>query len=228
MSFLEIACFNPASAIIAQSNGASRIELCANQSLGGTTPPLSDLISLKSQLTIPINVMIRTRGGNFVYSSDEVNEMKDEIERFSTEGVDGFVFGVLDTEGKVDQVVCRELVSLCKSRGGTCTFHRALDEIPTEKMEDALEEIIELGFEAVLTSGGAKDAVGGGEVLKRLFQTARGRIEIIVGGGVRSANLEGLMKETGAKWFHSSAIVEEGDIADGEEIGRLSCLLKRQ
>lgn len=225
MPLLEIACFNVQSALLAEANGASRIELCAEQALGGVTPPLSDFISLKAQLSIPTNVMIRPRGGNFVYTASEITQMKHEIEKFSAEGVDGFVFGVLTPGGKIDRDVCQDLLTL--TAGRNCTFHRAFDEIPEAAMEDALETLIELGFTSVLTSGGRSNAVEGKEVLARLVERARGRIEVIVGGGVRSANLEGLMRETGARTFHSSAVVGgEGDVANEGEIGRLSALLK--
>ncbi|KAH6694976.1 putative copper homeostasis protein [Leptodontidium sp. MPI-SDFR-AT-0119] len=224
MPLLEIACFNPESALLAQAHGASRVELCAEQVLGGVTPLLSDFISVKSKLSIPINVMIRPRGGGFVYSAAERERMKREIEMFGREGVDGFVFGVLTAEGKVDGDACRELLG--RTAGRKCTFHRAFDEIPEEEMEDALEELIELGFTSVLTSGGRKNAIEGKEVLARLVRRARGRIEIIVGGGVRSGNLDVLIESTRAEAFHSSAVVGEGDVASGEEVERLRGLLR--
>ncbi|KAH7310327.1 CutC family protein [Rhexocercosporidium sp. MPI-PUGE-AT-0058] len=231
MSLLEIACFNTKSALLAQANGASRIELCAEQSLGGVTPPLSDFISLKSSLVIPINVMIRPRGGDFVYSTTEMRQMKREIESFGGEGVDGFVFGVLTAEGKIDRDACRELLECVEEvgRGGKemkFTFHRAFDEIPGGEMEDSLEELIELGFTSVLTSGGKKNAFEGKEVLAKLVKRARGRIEIIVGGGVRSGNLEALIEETGAGSFHSSAVVGEEDVASDDEVKKLSRFMR--
>ncbi|KAG4429337.1 hypothetical protein IFR05_015179 [Cadophora sp. M221] len=224
MPLLEIACFNTESALLAQANGASRVELCAEQALGGVTPSPSDFISLKSQLGIPVNVMIRPRGGDFVYSTAEMDQMKREIESFGLEGVDGFVFGMLTAEGKVDRNACQELLG--RATGRKCTFHRAFDEIPEVEMEDALEELIELGFTSVLTSGGKKNAVEGKEVLAKLVKLSRGKIEIIVGGGVRSGNLEVLIGITGAGSFHSSAVVGEGDLASEEEVGRLSALLR--
>ncbi|PVH77139.1 hypothetical protein DL98DRAFT_517470 [Cadophora sp. DSE1049] len=240
MPLLEIATFNAQSSILALTHGASRIELCANQSLGGTTPSLDTLATFKSHLStskckpIPINVMIRPRGGDFVFSREEITQMKKDIAMFSAEGVhvDGFVFGVLTSEGKIDEVVCRELLDCIHSatskhqKRKNTTFHRAFDLIAPSEMDSALETLISLGFTSVLTSGGAASAFEGREVLARLVRQAAGRIEVIVGGGVRSTNLEALVRETGAQAYHSSAVIGEGDVASGEEIERLSATLK--
>ncbi|KAK0123810.1 hypothetical protein ONS95_008807 [Cadophora gregata] len=246
---LEIATFNAASSIVALHHGASRIELCANQSLGGTTPSLETLTTLTTHIkntitsnaaTIPINVMIRPRGGNFIYTPAEITQMKNDISTFSVEGVDinGFVFGVLTPDGKIDEVVCKQLLDHIHSqtshptqsqRRKHTTFHRAFDLIPATEMASALETLISLGFTSVLTSGGAANAFEGRDVLARLVSQAAGRIEVIVGGGVRSGNLKVLVKETEALVYHSSAIVGqdgEGDVASGEEVERLSAILK--
>jgi copper homeostasis protein len=218
MSFLEIACFNPQSAVIATNNGASRIELCKDAHLGGTTPLLSDFQALKSQATIPIYVMIRSRGGNFIVSDQELIQMSRSVKEFDDAGADGFVFGMLDEENRVDQERCLDLMWI--TRGKPCTFHRAFDEIPPDLMEHELEVLVEAGFKAVLTSGGETDAVRGKERLKTLVEKAGNRIEVVVGGGVRSENVEELKGTTGARWFHSSAIVgkNSGDIASAEEV----------
>jgi copper homeostasis protein len=220
MASLEIACFNPQSAIIAAQNGASRIELCANQHLGGTTPSLSDFLALKSQITIPIYVMIRPRGGDFFFSDQENVMMNRSVKEFDDAGADGFVFGILDEDnpGSLEPDQCRHLIWLAK--GKPCTFHRAFDQIPVDQMEEELEIIIETGFKGLLTSGGAADAVKGKERLKRLVQKAGNRIDIIVGGGVRSANVEELKLTTEANWYHSSAILgsEGGDVASAAEV----------
>lgn len=168
--------------------------------------------------------------------------MKNEITTFSAEDVhvDGFVFGVLTPESKIDETVCKELLDHIhpqssshhsephrKQKRKHTTFHRAFDLIPASEMASALETLITLGFTSVLTSGGAANAFEGRDVLARLVRQAAGRIEIIVGGGVRSSNLRELVKETGAKAYHSSAITgEEGDVANGEEIEKLSAILK--
>jgi copper homeostasis protein len=224
MAFLEVACFNPQSAITAEQNGASRIELCKDKHLGGTTPLLSDFQALKSQLSIPIYVMIRPRGGNFIYTDQELIQMSRSIKEFDDAGADGFVFGVLDEEKKVDQDTCGDLMWI--TRGKPCTFHRAFDEIPPKLMAGELEALVQWGFKAVLTSGGEADAVSGKERLKSLVEKAGSRIDVMVGGGVRSGNLGELRETTRARWFHSSAVVNDGNVADGEEVRSLREVLE--
>lgn len=223
MTLLEIACFNVQSGIIAAQNGASRIELCKDAHLGGTTPLLSDFQALKSQVTIPIHVMIRPRGGNFEYNDQELIVMSRSIKEFDDAGADGFVFGVLEDSKCINQDTCGDLQWI--TRGKPCTFHRAFDEIPPDLVEQELEALVQMGFKAVLTSAGAKTAVDGKERLKKLVEQAANRIEILVGGGVRSGNIEGLRETTGARWFHSSAVVSDGGIASDEEVRSLRNIL---
>lgn len=233
---LEIACFNVPSAITAANVSADRIELCANGHLGGTTPSLSSFKAFKESRStlpaaarsIPVNVMIRPRGGNFVCTREEIETMESSISEFLgvEGGPDGFVFGLLTPTGEVDVEGCRRLVLLANGR--PCTFHRAFDAIPVSKRFDAVEVILDLGFKAILTSGGAPDAVSGKEVLKELVGRVEGRgCEIIVGGGVRSTNLEGLRRGVGARWWHSSADVRGEGSADGEEVRKLVAMVER-
>jgi copper homeostasis protein len=248
---LEVACFNTASALHAAAHGAHRIELCACPAVGGTTPPLSDFHFVKSSLgpkapgteaggaggdsrvlgRIPVNVMIRPRGGDFVYSEDEFTSMQKDIRQFKSAGADGFVFGILTRENEVDVERCRILLAEAGTR--PCTFHRAFDCIPEDRMLEQLQVLVDLGFEYVLTSGGAPDAVCGKEVLKKLIQSAGDEIRVIVGGGVRSSNLRALRnfvddgkdgETTG--WWHSSAVTDGGEIASEEEIEALESVLK--
>jgi copper homeostasis protein len=216
---LEIACFTTKSALTASLSGASRIELCANQQLGGITPLLAVFQDLKSTLSkpIPVYIMIRPHGRHFHYSGPEFLQMEQDIETFRENGADGFVFGVLTEDRKVDAERNSRLVKA--AQGMPCTFHRAFDEI-SEEMEEQLEVVIECGFKAVLTSGGKENAVLGKEALKRMVDVAKGRIDVVLGGGVRSGNVSMLRRETGAKIFHSSAIVGTAgeDVADGEEV----------
>lgn len=218
MPLLEIACFNADSAVIAQEAGADRVELCKEQELGGTTPLLTTFKSLRDVLSIPIYVMIRPHGRDFTYNDEEYRVMEGDLETFKREGAQGFVFGILDEQGKVDKERCRSLVQ--KAGGRPCTFHRAFDEISENEMMEQLDVLVECRFRAVLTSGGRNNAVQGRKMLKRLVATAEGRIDVIVGGGVRSSNLEMLKGETSAHAFHSSAIVgdEGGDVANADEI----------
>ena len=233
MPNLEIACFNVESAVIAASFAADRIELCNDQALGGTTPLLSTFQTLRNEMIgnsntktkrVPINVMIRPRGGDFSYSNGEFEQMAMEVEMFGREGVDGFVFGILKDK-EVDRERCKFLLQ--KASGKPCTFHRAFDEIPKDNMMDELEVLIECGFKAVLTSGGGRNAVEGKERLVELVVAADGRIDVIIGGGVRSGNLERMREATGAPWFHSSAVNDGGAVASREEVRMLSGLVRK-
>lgn len=169
--------------------------------------------------------MIRPRGGNFIYSAEEILQMETDVSRFREGGVDGFVFGVLDGErGRgVDLERCKGLVDL--AGGKACTFHRAFDEIVEDDMLEELEGLIRCGFKSVLTSGGKENAVEGSRMLRKLVRAASGRIDVIVGGGVRSINVESLLRETDATTFHSSAIVAGGELASREEVVALKSLL---
>lgn len=221
MKYLEIACFNAPSAVVAAAAGADRIELCADRSVGGITPPLSDLEALRPQVKIPVMIMIRPRGGGFVYSDEEFIEMKGDIER--VRGLaDGFVFGVLKEEGgvvKVDEERNLELVKLASPL--PCTFHRAIDA--TSDYQSAVREVAACGFKTVLTSGGIQGDVLGG--YGNLPDFGEGELVIMPGGGVRTAVLEVLVRETGCRWYHSSGIVGEGEVVSEEEVRAMKGVL---
>jgi len=218
---LEIACFNADSAIIADKSGADRIELCSGLDEGGLTPEPNDVNLVLSKVKIPVFVMIRPRGGDFRYSDQEFSAMKDAILFFKTSGVQGFVFGILDKNQKIDRLRNNQLVKLADPL--PCTFHRAFDR--TLDAFIALEQIINCGFKTILTSGHRSDALQGAEELKRLIQHANGRIEIMPGGGVRFENLTNLIKNTGARYYHSSALLKGESVADEMEIRKLKELL---
>ena len=214
---LEIACFNLESAIIAQENGADRVELCANMQAGGTTPDFQITEQARKKLSIDLNVMIRPRGGDFVYNDAEFEQMKAEIKAFKKLNVDGFVFGILDKEGNVNAIQNKELVALANPI--PCTFHRAFDVV--HKVYESLETVIECGFKTILTSGQEKNVVEGIDVLTALVKKANNRITIMPGGGLRSTNISLLKEKTNAVFYHSSAIVETGEIANGDEVKAL-------
>jgi copper homeostasis protein len=213
-SKLEIACFNLESAIIAQENGADRVELCANMKEGGTTPDFEISKAVRNVLSIDLNVMIRPRGGNFVYSDFEFAQMKTEIEHFKKLNVDGFVFGILKEDGSVNIQQNKELVVLANPF--PCTFHRAFDEV--NDVNQSLEYVIECGFKTILTSGQEKNVVEGIDVLARLVERANNRIYIMPGGGLRSSNIVLLKERTNASFFHSSAITDSSETANGDEV----------
>ena len=218
---LEIACFNAESAIIAQENGANRVELCYDMSLGGISPSLDMVKSVRAVLSIAMYVMVRPRGGDFVYSEVEFEQMKNEIELLKKYNVDGFVFGILNDDGTVNKEQNKELVALAQPI--PCTFHRAFDVV--NSVMQSLEEVIDCGFRTILTSGQEKNVVEGIDVLAELVKKANNRIFIMRGGGLRSTNVKSLIEKTGASFFHSSAITDSGEIADGEEVKALKSQL---
>lgn len=211
---LEIACFNYESALVASQFGADRIELCAGYEVGGTTPDIELLQRLKSEIEIPIYVMIRPRGGDFVYSETEFERMKSDVMQFEALA-DGFVFGILTPENNVDVIRNSELVKLA---GKPCTFHRAFDYVSDSK--SALNDIISIDFKTILTSAGTGNAIDNFEKLQNLVKSANGKIAIMPGGGVRSSNIEKL-KESGAQWFHSAAITNGSQYANSSEIEKM-------
>lgn len=214
MSKIEIACFNPESAIIAFENGADRIELCDGLNAGGTTPDFETVKQLREKIDIPIFVMIRPRGGDFTYSDEEFEKMKSDLIRLKSLNIDGFVFGILDENDEVNMEQNKELVELAKPY--PCTFHRAFDR--TGDLEDSLEKVIECGFKTILTSGQRPNVSEGKENLEKLVKLADRRIEILIGGGLRSTNIEEIRTFTKADYFHSSAITDGGAFANAEEV----------
>lgn len=222
MAKLEIASFNVQSALIAQEFGADRVELCAGMDVGGTTPSDEDIKEARDKLKNKLHVMIRPRGGNFVYSEAEFEQMKADILRIKQMGVDGLVFGVLNEDNTVNVAQNRELVQLASPL--SCTFHRAFDEVPDFKV--ALEEVIFCGFETILTSGCKPNVNIGLGNLRELVQLANDRITIMPGGGLRSTNVQHILYETGASYFHSSAITDESDTAVGMEVKAIKGAIK--
>ncbi|KAH7080691.1 copper homeostasis protein CutC [Paraphoma chrysanthemicola] len=219
---LEIACFTPSSALTAARAGADRLELCASYSLGGTTPSISTLLSIRRETQIPINVMIRPRGGNFHYSAAEFEQMKLDVALFAPLA-SGYVFGLLDARGHVDVARNAELVDIASPL--PCTFHRAIDE--AVELGDEVERVVKCGFKSVLLSGGTRTAEEGVERVRSLQERYGGKLSLVLGGGVRSANVEMLKRRAGVEWVHSAAITGEGEEVDGEEVGKLKAVLDR-
>lgn len=216
MKKLEIACFTNASIQIAFENGANRIELCDQMEVGGTTPSI-EMVKFASQFNIPKYMMVRPRGGNFVYSNEEFEIMKKSILEFKNQNINGFVFGLLTEDFQVDISKNKELIHLANPL--PCTFHRAFDEVIDRKQ--ALEDCISCGFENILTSGTKKTALEGKESIKDLIQQANNRIIIMPGGGIRSSNIEELDRFVQANWYHSAAIIDGSNTANAEEIQNL-------
>ena len=198
---LETIAFNIESCKLAQKAGAHRIELCDNPGEGGTTPSYGFIKAARQILTIDLFTIIRPRGGDFFYSDEEFKIMKTDIKVCKDLGCDGVVFGILNDDATIDKVRCKILVQLAYPM--SVTFHRAFDRVTDPSQ--ALEDVIECGFERILTSGFYSTAMEGADNLKKLIQVADERIIIMPGSGVRSSNIGELAKTTSAIEFHSSA-----------------------
>lgn len=198
---LEICANSVASCIEAEKGGAYRVELCAAIPEGGTTPSYGDIALARELLKIKLHVIIRPRGGDFLYSPLEHRIMLKDIENARKLGVDGVVIGCLSPDGDVDMARNRELVEAAAEM--SVTFHRAFDMC--RHPFESLERIIELGCDRLLTSGQQPRAEKGIELLHELVRKAGDRIIIMPGSGVNTNNIAKLARETGAREFHLSA-----------------------
>ncbi len=198
---LEVIGFTIESCLIAQAAGAHRIELCDNPSEGGTTPSYGFIKTARENLLIELYPIIRPRGGDFLYSEIEFEVMKADIQICKNLGCDGVVIGMLNADGTVDKQRCKQLVDIAQPMG--VSFHRAFDR--TNDPFKALEDIISIGCERILTSGQKSVATDGAALLNELVKQANGRIIIMPGSGVRSDNIETLVKKTNTIEFHTSA-----------------------
>ncbi|MDP2059161.1 MAG: copper homeostasis protein CutC [Flavobacteriaceae bacterium] len=197
---LEAPVFNVESALQAEVFGIDRIELCADFSEGGTTPSVGVFSILKKKLSIPVFVMIRPRGGDFIYSKTETDAMLIDLKLFKSLGADGFVFGALHPDGTIDTSICQKLI---EAAGSTpCTFHRAFDMTPN--LEESLEILITLGFTRVLTSGGKSSVSSAMDVLQKLLYRAKNRIIVMPGGGLQAECIPPLSETGLLKEIHAS------------------------
>ena len=186
-------------ALAAVDGGADRLELCANLADGGTTPSEGLIADVVEQVDIPVFVMIRPRGGSFVYSTTELEEMRRSIDRARELDVDGFVFGVLNSSNRIDTIRTQSLMDVAADL--PVTFHRAFDRV--HDRIDALDGLMDLGIARVLTSGGAPTAPQGLASLRELVEVAGDDIVILAGGGVRFQNVLELVDETGVQEVHA-------------------------
>jgi copper homeostasis protein len=203
MITLEVCVNSVESALAAQQGGATRIELCDNLREGGTTPSCGQIKIVRQLLSIPMYVLIRPRSGDFLYSDLEFEVMKLDIKTCIEKGCNGVAIGILKADGRVDKERCAELVQIAKFGGMGVTFHRAFDVC--RDYYEALEDIIELGCERILTSGGKSTAMEGASTIARLVSKAAGRIQIMPGSGINEYNIADLVRYSGATEFHSSA-----------------------
>jgi copper homeostasis protein len=236
-NILEICCYNLESAIIASEAGADRIELCSDPAAGGTTPGIGFIKSVRRKTEIELYPIIRIRGGDFLFSAEEFDVMMHDVEACKSAGCEGIVFGMLLTDGRIDRTNSARVVEKAYPMG--VSFHRAFDW--TRNPFEALEDIIDIGYERILTSGQQPTAILGASLIKDLIAQAAGRVQVMPGSGIRAGNIMDLKNETGATEFHSSArklrktsmefiqplMLEDQSIemADREEIENMIALL---
>lgn len=204
---LEVAANSVTSALAAEAGGAARVELCSALEVGGLTPSLATIEIARERLGIPIHVLIRPRAGDFIYDDLECEVMRRDIETCEALGCAGVVIGVLTAAGDLDMPRCRGLMDAV--RGMSVTFHRAFDF--ARDPERALEAIVALGCDRLLTSGQATDALTGAPLVRKLIEQAQGRITIMPGGGIDAYNIAAIAQATGAREFHASAKVRVAD-----------------
>ena len=217
----EICANSVASCLAAQEGGADRVELCSGIPEGGTTPSFGMIRSARESIDIALNVIIRPRGGDFLYSPEELKEMVYDIQVAKELGADGVVFGCLTKEGHVDKKAMAMLMEAAD--GLPVTFHRAFDHTSDPML--ALEDIIDLGCARILTSGCRPTAMEGAALISQLVKEAGNRIIIMPGCGVNERNIAELARLSGAREFHFSArepvgsgmIYRNPDVAMGSE-----------
>ncbi|MEG2594069.1 MAG: copper homeostasis protein CutC [Bacteroides sp.] len=197
----EICTNSVESCLAAQEGGAQRIELCAGIPEGGTTPSWGEIATARELLQIKLHVIIRPRGGDFLYSPVELSTMVKDIEAARQLRADGVVFGCLTADGEIDLDAMKTLMKAAE--GLSVTFHRAFDVC--RQPQQALEQLIALGCERILTSGQQATAEQGIPLLKELHQQAAGRIILLAGCGVNEGNIARIASETGIREFHFSA-----------------------
>ena len=201
-SILEICCGSFEDVKTAWENGADRVELNSALYLGGLTPSLANLVCTKEQCRIPVVAMVRPRGGGFCYSEEEYQTMILDTKLLLGHGADGIAFGFLKEDGTLDTERTKEVICLIHEQGREAVFHRAFDcAFDQKKM---MEQLITLGADRVLTSGGTPDAWTGREVLKQLQSEYGNEITILAGSGVNEKNVAELIESTGIHQVHSS------------------------
>lgn len=201
MRKIEVCCGCVADVRAAVEGGAIRVELCSALGIGGLTPSYA-CIKSACQQPIAVNVLIRPREGDFIYSEEEINVMIADIEEAKRQGACGVVVGALTLSGDVDLDALDRMVKTAKPEL-TVTFHRAFDVC--NNPYKALEEIIAAGCDRILTSGQEDTALAGSKLIAELVKTSKGRIVIMPGAGVNPENISKLESLTGAEEFHSSA-----------------------
>jgi len=207
---IEAAVETPEDAAFAEGGGADRLELCSALDLGGLTPTLGTFFEIRSVRQLPVFVMLRPRGGDFVYAASEFRVMTRDLETFLPYRPDGFVFGLLQPDGRIDRDRAGELLQ--RAGGLPCVFHRAFDRTPD--LSQSLEELITLGFHRVLTSGRETTALAGSKAIAAIVAQAAGRIEVLPCGQIRAKTVSEVVRVTKCDQVHGSfalpLVPEEG------------------
>lgn len=198
---LEVCVDSIEGAHAAQEGGAGRLELCAALSEGGLTPSQGLLDAVLENVCLPVHVLVRPRGGDFLYTPRELDVLWRDLQRVREAGAQGVVLGVLQPDARVDTGTLASLVA--EARPLSVTFHRAFDW--ARDLPEALEDLILCGVDRVLTSGGEATAAEGAAQIGRLVQAARGRLGILAGGGLNEATLPALLQLAGVTEVHASA-----------------------
>ena len=204
---IEVCVENINEALRAESLGANRVELCENLKVGGTTPSAGQIAVAKKLLKIPIMVLIRPRGGNFIFSNNEIEIMKHDIAVCRDMGIDGVVIGALTKEHTIDRILIEELISI--ARPMEITFNKAIDK--TFTILEEFKKLIKLDINRVLTSGGAKTALDGKEIINEMVSIANGKVKVISAGKIHNSDLPMLEKLIKTDEFHGKKIV--GDLS---------------
>lgn len=220
---LEVCVGSLDDALAAASDGADRLELCGALELGGLTPSIGLVEQVVEEVGLPVVAMVRPRAAGFAYTNHEFRCLRIDAERFLDAGVGGIVFGCLDGDGKIAADRVAELVSIAAEK--ETVFHRAFDAI--HSMEPAIETLAELGVTRVLTSGGAPTALQGSGVLRQLRAWARGRVEVLAGGGIAAAEVGQLLSKTGCKAIHIGASTSRFDSSTTAAQSAALCDLER-
>jgi copper homeostasis protein len=201
---LEIIGFDINGCIAAAAAGAHRIEICANPLEGGTTPSYGLIKEATNKISVPINIMIRPRGGNFVYNDEEFKVILSEIKVVKVFGCSGIVCGILKPNGSVDKERMKKVVAAAHPL--PVTFHRAFDR--ANNLSTALEDVIDTGCKTLLTSGGKNFCFEALPTIKTLVEQANNRITIMPGSGITSKNIIDIVNQTGAAEYHASAKIK--------------------
>ena len=196
-------------AVASAGGGAGRVELCARLEVGGTTPDAALIERCVAALTIPVFVMIRPRGGDFLHDAGEVAAMADAIRAAAAAGAHGVVFGALRRDATIDAGVMRRLIDAARPLPVTC--HKAIDA--TRDPIEALEALLALGVDRVLTSGGADTASAGAPTITRMVARAGDALVVMAGGGVRAHNVAAIVQRTGVREVHARLLPSGIDTA---------------